>query len=340
MKIFRFSLMMLWFAILPAAYPQAKGVVEGRLVNGTDRSIAARGAKLDIIELGSGMNVIRTATADASGHFRVEGLPENQEMLLRANYKGANYYGPLNIPLAGKTSVEVEVFEPTDSMNGIRVEGAQIAFQMTGDQLKAIATFQFSNQTNPPRTFVGSKGGFRVSKPPGILDPPQLRVAPPGSSAPLMQSMAESADGKSYYSLYPLRPGITRFEVQEMLPYANRNYKYATKFYQDIPDLKIGAIPQDLAISGNGLSKIESDSRNDFAVYASSPVKAGEERVWTLSGGTPVLEPQSPETDSEPSVRTVPTAIERHALIIGPLLLMGFILALWYAFNHSPYGPR
>jgi hypothetical protein len=329
------SICIIWLAILPYAYPQAKGVVEGRLINGTNPSISARGIELDVMGLGSGMNVIRTATADSSGHFRIEGLPENQELLIRANYKGANYHSPIKIPLAGKASVEIEVFEPADSMKDISVEGMQIVFQMVGDQLKAVESVQFNNKTKPPRTFIGPEGSFRISKPPGILEPPLMRVTAPGSKMPLVQSALESADGKSYYSLYPLRPGITTFEAQELLPYTNRNYKYVTRFYQNISELKVGVIPRDIDVSGNGLSKIDGDSQKNFTVYASSPIKAGTELVWTFSGGTPDSEPQPSETEGEPSIQTVPNDIERNALIIGPLLLLGFVLALWYAFNHS-----
>jgi hypothetical protein len=335
MKILRCSLVLIWFTILPSAYPQAKGVVEGRLMNGTNPSISTRDIELDVLGLGSGMNIIRTATADSSGYFRIEGLPENQELLIRANYKGASYHSPISIPLAGKASVKIEIFEPTDSMKDIQVEETQIAFQMVGDHLKAIETVQFNNKTKPPRTFIGPEGSLRISKPPGILEPPLMRVTAPGSSMPLAQSALESADGKSYYSLYPLRPGITMFEVQELLPYADRNYQYVTRFYQDISELKIGVIPQDLILSGNGITKTEADSQKNFAIYASSSIKAGKELVWTFSGGTPDSEPQSSETESEPSVQTMANDIERNALIIGPLLLLGFVLALWYAFNHS-----
>jgi hypothetical protein len=322
MKLLRFSFILIWLAILPAAYPQAKGMVEGKLLNGTNPSIAARGAKLDIIGMGSGMNVIRTATADLSGHFRIEGLAENQMLLIRADYKGVKYYSPINIPSTGKASVEIEVFEPADSMKDIIVEGAQTAFQLEGDQLIAIETVQFNNKTKPPRTFVGNNGSFMISKPPGILEPPQMTITGPGSSMPLMQSPLDGPDGKSYYSLYPLRPGITSFEVKELLPYTSGNYKYVKKFYHDIPEFKIGITPATLVVSGNGLSYIETNAQEDFAVYSSSPIKAGSELVWTFQN----------------SIQTAPSDVERNALIIGPLLLMGFVLALWYAFNRSKTG--
>ena len=39
------------------------------------------------------------------------------------------------------------------------------------------------------------------------------------------------------------------------------------------------------------------------------------------------------------SIGAVGVFTQRNALIIGPLLLMGFVLALWYAFNRSQNSP-
>jgi hypothetical protein len=335
MKIMRFPLILFWLTVLPAVYAQTRGVIEGRVINRTNASTIARGVELDIIGLSSAMSIIRTATTDSAGRFRIDQLPENQQMVIRANYKGANYHGKVSFNAAGVASVTIDVFEPTDSMKDIQVEGAHLVFEMAGDQLKAVETVSFNNKTNPPRTYINPEGSFRVSKPPGILEPPLMRATAAGSSMPLTQTALESADGKSYYSQYPLKPGVTTFEVQEVLPYTNRSYSYVGRFYQDIASLKIGVIPQDLAVSGNGLSNPEINSQKNFAVYSLPPVKAGTEVTWTLSGGTPVPAAEPREASGESSVQAVPGDIERNALIIGPLLLMGFIVVLWYAFNRK-----
>jgi hypothetical protein len=340
MKILRFPILLFWLTFLPAAYPQQKGVVEGRLIDRTDPSIVPRGVELEVIELGAGMSIIRVDKTDSSGRFRIEGLPENQRLMIRADYKGANYHSQFSFNDAGKATVEIEVYEPTTSMKEIKVEGIQMAFQAQGDQLKSLETVTFNNQTNPPRTFMNPEGNFRISKPPGILEPPQIRVTAPGSSLPLVQSALESADGQSYYSLYPLRPGVTIFEVQLLLPYANRSYTYIKKFYQDAGPIDIGVIPQDLALSGTGLSKIQTDAQRNFSVYLSAPVKAGSKVEWTFTGGTAVSEPGASEGAGEPTITTMPNDVEQNALIIGPLLLLGFILVLWYAFNHFRSGSQ
>ena len=124
----------------------------------------------------------------------------------------------LTMDATGRASADIEVYEPTTSMKDIRVERAQMAFQLAGDQLRSLETLTFNNQTKPPRTFASPEGAFRISKSAGIMEIPQIRVTAPGSSMPVVQPALESADGQSYYSQYPLRPGTTTFEVQQTLP--------------------------------------------------------------------------------------------------------------------------
>jgi hypothetical protein len=320
-------------AILPAAYSQGKGIVEGRVINGTDPSIIVRAVELDVVELGAGMRIIKTAATDSSGRFRIDGLPENGRLMIRVIYKEVNYHRQFSLDPAGNAKLEIEVYEPTTSMKDISVEADRMAFQIVGDQLKSLETITFNNKTKPPRIFMNPEGNFRFSKPPGIIEPPQTRVTAPGSSMPLVQSALESADGHSYYTLYPVKPGVTTFEVQQLLPYSNRTYTYPKKFYQDVPSVEIGVVPKDMALSGQGLSKVSTDTQQNFAIYRSAPIKAGSEIMWTFSGGTPVAEPESGRAADNAKIEPMFNVIGRNAPVIGPLLLMGMIVVLWFAFN-------
>jgi hypothetical protein len=333
MKKIILLLILFWFVFLPAGYSQQKGIVEGRLVNGTDPSMIARSVELDVVELGSGMSTIKTVTTDSSGRFRIEGLPAAGRLMVRAIYKDVNYHRQFSMDASGKAYIEIEVFEPTTSINGIQVEDARIAVQLVGDQLQSLDTITFNNKSKPPRTLMNPEGNFRFSKSPGIMDLPHLRVTAPGSSMPLVQAPLESPDGQSYYSLYPIKPGITMFEVRQDLPYKNRNYVYTRKIYQDIASIEIGVSPLDLKLSGQNLSKVSTDPQQNFAVYRSGPIKAGSEIAWTFSGGTPVSGPKTSEAPEDSRIEAMPDIVERNALVIGPLLLMGFILVLWYAFS-------
>ncbi len=316
-------------------YSQQKGIAEGRLINRTDPAILPGGATIDIVGMSGGMSILKSTSADSSGKFRIEGLPIKEPLMVRAIYKGANYHAQLSFNAAGSAHANIEVYEPTNSTADILVDGIQMVFQASGAHLISTETISFHNKTNPPRTYVNPEGTLRVSKAAGIVDLPKIRVTAPGASMPLVQPALESPEGNSYYSQYPLRPGITTFEIQQVLPYESRSYVYTKKFSQDVSSLKIGVLPKDMAVSGKGLAQIPMDTAENFSVFASSPVKAGSEVVWTFSGGTIVEQPEaSPEEDSIIEAR--PNAVGRNALIIGPLLLAGFIVVLWLAFNRFP----
>ena len=151
---------------------------------------------------------------------------------------------------------------------------------------------------------------------------------------PVVQTALESPDGQSYYTLYPLRPGTTVFEVRQLLPYTDRSYQYIKKFYFDMGSLDIGVFPRDMVLSGQDLEKIQTGSQENFSVYVNPPIKAGTEVVWLFSGGTPVTETASSQPAGEFTVQAMPNFVGRNVFIIGPLLLMGFVLVLWYAFNN------
>jgi hypothetical protein len=313
-----------------------KGVVEGTLVNKTDSSIIPAGVEVSVISLSGGMSVIKSAKAGAAGRFRIEGLPTDSRLMVQANYKSVNYHQFANFDASGRARLEIAVYEATGTMNGVRLRDVRIAFQFDGNHLRCLESYSLENQTNPPRTVASADGTFRFSKAPGILEVPKMSVLAPGATFPLSEPPLESADGQSYYGLYPLRPGVTTIDVDQVLPYENRTYAYQKKFYQDIGRLDIGVIPQDMVVSGEGLSKIQTDGQRNFSIYSGGPIKADTLVVWTLSGGTPAAAAPAEASSAEPRITPMPTSVGQNALIIGPLLLMGFILVLWFSSNLIP----
>ncbi len=323
------------FLAVPGLYGQGSGVVEGRLVNHTNPSIIGKQVDLDVVGLGVGMSILKSSTTDAAGKFRIDGLPTDIPIMIRANYNSVNYHGRVNFDAAGKAFVEIPIYETTTSMSGIRSESMRMGFQLDGDRLRVLETCSFENDTNPPRSYMNMEGNFRFSKPAGILEAPKLSVSGPGSAMPLRESALESADGQIYYSLYPLRPGLTTFEADQAIPYKDKTTTFRKKFYYDVSGYEIVVMPQDMTISGEGLTKVQSDSQKNFSAYSGGPVKAGTEVVWAISGGTPIAEPEGAPS-GESSVKPMPNQVGRNALIFGPLLLIGFIMVLWFAVNSVP----
>ena len=341
MKILRFYLILTWLAAAAVtAAAQGRGIAEGRLVNRTDQAVVAGNTELEVLVLSGGMDIIKTATTDARGTFRIDGLPDAMPLMLRAVYKGANYHGMLVFDTDGKARLDLDVFETTTSMKDIRVEAVNMAFQLAGDRLHAVENFVVVNSTSPPRVYLNPEGNFRVSKAPGILEPPQIRITAPGSEMPLTQSALESADGQSYYSLYPLRPGGTIFEVHQTLPYTDRKYVYERKFFQDIPEFSVGVIPFDMTLSGGGFKKTEDHAAENFAVYASGAVRAGDAVTWTFTGGTPVAAMEDEHGWDETTIEVRDGVVGRNAFAIGSMILTVFVLVLWLASSRPARGPE
>ena len=80
-----------------------------------------------IVGLGGGMSVVKSSTTDAGGKYRVDGLPTDSPLMVRAGYKSVNYHGRVNFDASGKARVDIEVFEPTTSLQGITLAGLQMA---------------------------------------------------------------------------------------------------------------------------------------------------------------------------------------------------------------------
>ena len=310
---------------------QDRGIAEGRLVNRTDPAIVAGNTDLEVLILSSGMDIIKTATTDARGTFRIDGLPDAMPLMLRAIYKGVNYQGHLRFDRDGKANIDIDVYEPATSMADIRVDTANIAFQLQDERLLAVETFVIVNSVSPPRVYMNPEGNFRVSKAPGVLEPPQFRITAPGAEMPLTQSAFESSDGESYYSLYPLRPGATIFEVHQALPYTDGKYVYEKKFFQDIPEFHVGVIPIDMTLSGDKLKKTEEYATENFAVYSFGSVTSGDTAIWTFTGGTPTAAMEHAHEFGETTIKAIDGVVGRNALTIGSIIMTFFVLALLFA---------
>ncbi len=325
-------------ALTPDGHAQGRGVVEGRLLNRTQPGAPVSGAEVDAISLGGGMSVVKSAKTGPDGSFRLEGLSPEAPLMIRAAYAGVTYHGHVEFDAAGKASIELGVYETTNSWAGIEVEGVRMAFQLEGDKLRSLESVTFENKTSPPRAYMNDGGNFRFSKAPGIDELPRLSVTGPGSTMPVTQPMLESADGQSYYSLYALRPGMTTFDVEQALPYAERRYTYRKRFQYDVEALQVGVIPADMEFSGEGLSRTETDPQRNFAVYSGGPFKAGTEVVWTFGGGTPVSVQPPAGGGAGSRVTTMPNRVSRHAMVVGPLLLVAFFALLWFGSSAAAGG--
>ncbi len=325
-----------------AMYAQGQGVVDGRIINATNPANAPARVPVEVIGLAGGMTVLKSVNTDATGKFHIDGLPTNGPLLIRATFGAVSYYGQTGMDGSSKAQVEIQVYEPTTSWQGITVDQPQIATKLTVDGLRIDESYTFKNETKPPRSLRSDDGNFRFSKAPGILQPPELSISGTAVSMPVSQPPLESSDGQSYYSLYPLRPGITTFNIDQIAPYQNGSYTYRKKFYRDVSSVVIGVMPREMKLSGDGVAKAQDNEAQNFALYSVGPIKAGTEVVWTFTGGNPVVEAPAPEAAAAPAdetgIRPMPTLVGQNAMLIGPLLLISLVIVLWYA-HHRVLTP-
>ncbi len=318
-----------------ALFAQGQGVVDGRIINATNPANMLAAVPVDALGLAGGMSVLKSTATDASGKFHLDGLPTNGPILIRATFGGVSYYGQTGMDGPSKAPVEIRVYEATTSMQGIMAEPPQIAAKLTVDGMRIDESYTIKNEIKPPRSMMSDDGNFRFSKAPGILQPPGLSIAGSAVSMPVSQPPLESSDGQSYYSLYPLRPGITTFNIDQLVPYQNGSYTFRKKFYQDVSSVAIGVMPRDVNLSGGGVTKTQDNEAQNYAVYSVGPIKAGTEVVWTFTGGAPLVEAAAPEAAPAPiegtGIRPMPTLVGQNALMIGPLLLISLVIILWYA---------
>ena len=136
--------------LLLLASPALAGTVTGTVRNGTTGKPAA-GVEMILIQLQGTMQPVANTTTDADGHYKFDnpGLGAGP-MLIRAVYRGVNYHEPAT---PDKTTVDVEVFEPTDKPSAFAVTVHAIIFQPTGSDLTITEEYNISNKTSPPLAY-------------------------------------------------------------------------------------------------------------------------------------------------------------------------------------------
>lgn len=133
------------------------GTVTGTVRNGTTGKLAS-GVEMILIQLQGGMQPIANTKTDANGHYQFDnpGIG-TAPMLLRAVYRGVMYHEPLT---PGKTTVDVQVFEPTDKAGSFAVTAHAIILQPKGSDLVIGEEYNIENKTQPPVAYYRSDGSF------------------------------------------------------------------------------------------------------------------------------------------------------------------------------------
>ncbi len=257
------------------------GTVSGTIRNGTTNQ-PARGVDVVLFKLQGGMQVAENTKTDAQGHYRLDdpGLGQGP-MLLRAIYRGVNYHEP--IP-PGKTTADIQVFEPTDKPDAFSVTAHAIVLQPSGSDLTVGEIYSIENKTQPPMAYFRQDGSFVFSLPDGA----QLGDVSAQGSAGMPVTQGTIDKGKNQEAIaFPFRPGESGVRVSYKMAYEGQA---RLRFVSPYPAERVAIFaPPGVEVSGDGLSPAGQDQ--GFNVYMRESVAANAPVSVSISGTAPMPNP-------------------------------------------------
>jgi hypothetical protein len=271
-------------AIAPVVHA---GTVRGTVTNATTGKPGA-GVEVVLIQLQGGMTPVANTKSDASGQFSFDnpGIGA-QPMLVRAIYKGVNFHQPLP---PGKSSVSVDVFEPTSDAKTISVPSRVIIFQPNGSSLIVGEEYGVKNDSTPPQAYFRTDGNFDVMLP-EMAELKQIAASGP-SGMPVVQAPIDK--GKNRYAIaFAFRPGESDVRLSYQLPYPGNAATVKIPTVYGGGRLLLVA-PPSVKLTGDGLQM--AGQEQGMIIYERASVAAGTLVSVTLSGTAPP--PTAPSADS------------------------------------------
>src|SRR5580704_5223884 len=199
--------------VLILASAASAQTLTGKLTNSTTGKPAA-GDEVILLSLGQGMEESGRTRSDAKGNFSFKLDDAQGPHLVRAIHEGVTYHA---MAPPGKTSVELAVYDVGKKIEGIVVVADVMRIQVEQGQMEIMRQFAVQNTSQPPRTQMNERNlEFYVPEGSQIV----AASAMTEGGSPINSAPVPVDDKKTRYAfLFPLRPGITQFEVAYQLAY-------------------------------------------------------------------------------------------------------------------------
>jgi hypothetical protein len=192
----------------------AAQTLTGTVKNATTSKPAA-GDEVVLLKLGQGMEEAGRTKTDAKGQFTFKLDDAQSPHLIRAIHQDVTYH---RMAPPGTTSVEVAVYDVGKKIDGIEVVADIMRLQVEQGQLVVVREFGVQNTSKPPRTQM-SERNLEFYVPDGAQVIPDSATALTENGNPLKSAPVPEGEKNRYSFIFPLRPGLTRFEVAYQLPY-------------------------------------------------------------------------------------------------------------------------
>ena len=106
-------------------------------------------------------------------------------------------------------------------IDGIEVVADIVRLQVEQGQLVVVREFGVQNTSKPPRTQMNERN-LEFYIPDGAQIIPDSATATTENGNPLKTAPVPEGEKNRYAFIFPLRPGLTRFEVAYQLPYTRK----------------------------------------------------------------------------------------------------------------------
>ncbi len=196
----------------PSGAPRS-GVLKlaGTATNGTTNKPAA-GDSVVLLKPGQSMEEVSRSKVDSSGKFTImvpeDGMPIHA---IRVNHQGVDFVKPVR---AGETSVQITVYDAEPIVDGVKVTNqSEIYTAADNSSLSGVEFFVINNTSTPPK----AQPAFQFYLPDGasLVDGQAIS----GELMPVRRNPVPMDEKNKYEFRYPLRPGVTQFEVRFKIPY-------------------------------------------------------------------------------------------------------------------------
>jgi hypothetical protein len=232
-------------AVFAFAAQASAATITGTVTNGTTHTPAA-GDTVTLIALDQSMREIARTTTDGQGHFSID-APDPGMHLIRIDHQGAGYFQPAppNTP-----NVNAQVYDVAAVVAGVNTVANVMRVETDAQGLRVTQSFFIKNDSNPPRTQF-SKTSYDFYLPPNAQIEGSAAMAPGGM--PVQSSPVPLGEKGHYAFLFPLRPGVTQFQLSYHLPYSG-SLAFEQRF-ANATDSFVVMMPKSMSFkAGGGLS--------------------------------------------------------------------------------------
>jgi hypothetical protein len=267
----------------------AAQTLTGTLKNSTTGKPSA-GDEIVLLKLGAGMDEAGRTKADAKGHFSFKLDDDKSPHLVRAIHQGVTYH---RMAPPGTTSVELEVYDVAKKVEGLEVVADIVRLQVEQGQLVIVRELGVQNASKPPRTQMNERN-VEFYIPDGAQVIPDSATATTENGNPLKTNPVPEGEKNRYAFIFPLRPGLTRFEVAYQLPYSGSANLDPKSVYplEHFVVMMPKSMQFTAANESAGFKSVPYPQEPDAIVQVASNTKPGENLAFKVSGEGTLEVPQ------------------------------------------------